>query len=83
MASTAMLNLYTSFERNDHITFDEDQSVSMTSIRRTTTAEPKEIKGEPKKYCVEIKNACYTYGKGVKSVCAMKDISIKVPQGEM
>ena len=30
MAATAMLNLYTSwdqFDRNDHITFDEDRSV--------------------------------------------------------
>lgn len=80
-----MLNLYSSWERNDHITFDEDQSISLSSFRRLppVAAETKEVKNEPKKYCVEIKNACYTYGTGKKTVCAMKDISIKVPQGEM
>ena len=92
MASTTMLNLYTSwdrYEKNDHISFDEDQSVSLSSFRRLPPAEetpitPVEKESPPTKtYCVEIKNASYTYGKGRKAVSAMKDISIKVPQGEM
>lgn len=36
MAATAMLNLYTSwdqFDRNDHITFDEDRSVRMSALK--------------------------------------------------
>lgn len=96
MAATTMLNLYASwdkFERHDQVDFDEDQNVSLTSVHplppsnvgsKSCLNENKEIViRRPKSFCVEIKDACYTYGTGRKAVSAMKDISIKVPQGEM
>lgn len=113
MAATAMLNLYSSwdqFDRNDHITFDEDQSVSamwplfcvantgarqcalssyrqLPAIGTASGDQAKEVASEQllkqKSYAVEVCNATFTYGSGSKTVSAMKDISLKVPTGEM
>ena len=99
MASTAMLNLYSSwdkFPRNDHVSLDEDESVSLSSYRRLPCADQKQLAlqaataaiitppKEKKRYAVEITDASYSHlSGGGKRVQAMKNISLKVPVGEM
>jgi len=89
-----MLNLYSTWDkRNDHITFDEDQSCTLSSYKNLPQVELTEVNGCPiqdvavveskKSYAVEISNACYTYGSGEKAVAAMKNVTLRVPQGEI
>ena len=77
------------------MSLDEDESVSLSSYRRLPACDqrnfaiqaanagivtPPKIK---KQYAVEISKACYSHGTGSSAVKAMKDISLKVPVGEM
>ena len=101
MASTTMLNLYSSwdkFDRTDHVSLDEDESVSLSSYRKLPTTDQKRLAIQAatasivtpprvkKQYAVEINEACYSHssgGGGGKKVQAMKNVSLKVPVGEM
>lgn len=66
---------------------------TLSSYKNLPQVELTEVNGCPiqdvavvetkKSYAVEISNACYTYGSGEKAVSAMKNVSLRVPQGEM